>query len=187
MIKDLSTHSWRFFAHASATATTADHRPGRGVILPVADAAFASVIAVPSAGGTGSAKNPAANTAVAHHAPSPTSAAQGVASAAIAHPSASTLSPPGDPVPSTTLPPSGHISTRTRRRTATATSTGLPATGYGFVSGGVPRPPAQRANTPPRVPRSRQPLPVVTAPAPAGWLAPTVPIPPGPDRELLFK
>ena len=52
-------------------------------MLPAADAAFASVFAVPSEGGAGSAESPAAATAFAQHAPSPTSTSQGVDSAAI--------------------------------------------------------------------------------------------------------
>ena len=90
--------------------------------------------------------------------------------------------PLGDPAPSTALPPSGRISTRTRRRTAAATGTALPAADYGFGPGGVPRPFERRANSPPRVPRPRRPLVVVTAPAPAASPAPTVPIPSGRDH-----
>ena len=54
-INDLSAPSGRFVARASAAVTTVDRRPGRGAILPAADIAFASVFAVPSEEGTGSA------------------------------------------------------------------------------------------------------------------------------------
>ena len=69
-IDNFSAPSGRFAARVSAAVTTVDHRPGRGDNFPPADTACASVFAVPSEGGTGSA-------------PSPTSTSQGDDSAAI--------------------------------------------------------------------------------------------------------
>ena len=134
-----------------------------------------------SEGGTGSAEPPAVATAVAQHTPSPTSTSQGTDSAAITDPTASAPSPPGDPAPPIALPPTGRISTRTRRGTAAGACAAPPGVDYGFGPSGAPRPSARRANTPPRVPRLRPPLVVVTAPAPAASTAPTVTIPSGRD------
>ena len=49
----------------SAIVTPADHRPGRGEFVLVADTGFDSFFAVLFESGTGSAKAPAAATAVA--------------------------------------------------------------------------------------------------------------------------
>ena len=75
-IDNLSAPSGGFVARVSVAVTTVDRRPGRRAIFPAADIAFASVFAVPSEGGTGSSEDPAAATAVAQHAPSPTSTSQ---------------------------------------------------------------------------------------------------------------
>ena len=139
---------------------------------------------MPSEGGTGSAEAPAAAAAVAQHSPSPTSTSQGADSAAITTPSASSPSPPGDPAPPTALPPSGRVSTRTRRRTAAAAGVTPRAVDYGLGSGGALGHP-HGVLTPPRVPRPQQPLAAVTAPAPADSSAPTVPIPSGRDHAEL--
>ena len=64
-IDDLSAPSGRFVARVTAGVTTDHRRPGRGFFFPVADTAFASVFAVPSEGGTGSAEAPAAAATVA--------------------------------------------------------------------------------------------------------------------------
>ena len=157
-IDGISAPSRRFVACVPAAVTTVNRRPRRGAIFPAANTAFASVLAVPFEGGTGSAEAPAAARAVTQRAPS-----QRADSAAITDPAASTLSPPGDPAPPTALTPSDRISTRTRRRTAAAPGTATPAVVYGFGPVGVPRPPARHANTPSRVPRPRPPLVFVTA------------------------
>ena len=150
-IDDLSAPSGRFVARVSAAVTTVDRRPGRGDIFPAAETAFASVFAVPSEGGTGSPEDPATATAVAQRAPFPTSTLQG--DAAIIDPAASAPSPSGDPKPLTALPPSGRISTRTRRRPAASAGAAPPPVDYGVGPGGAPRPSARRTNNPPRVPR----------------------------------
>ena len=129
----------------------------------------------------GSVEAPAAAMTVAQHAPSPSSTSRGADSAAITDLAASTPSPSGDPAPPTALPPSGRISTRTRRRTAAAAGAEPSAVDYGYGPGGAPRPSARRITTPPRVLRPRPPLAVATAPAPAVSSAPTVPIPSGRD------
>ena len=72
-MNDLSASSRRFVARVSAAGTTADRHSGRGDFFPATDTAFASVFAVPSDGGTGSAEATAATTAVAQHAPSQSS------------------------------------------------------------------------------------------------------------------
>ena len=180
-IDDLSTPSERFVARVSAAVTTVDRRPGRGAIFPAANTAFALIFAVPSEGGAGSAGAPAAATAVAQHAPSPTSTSQGADSAAITDPAASAPLPPGDPAPPTALPSSGRISTRTRLRTAAATGTAPPVVDYDSGPGGARRPPVRRASTPPRVPRPRAPLAVGATHAPAASPVPTVLIPAGID------
>ena len=91
---------------------------------------------------------------------------------------------PGSPAPPTAKPSTGRISTRTRRRTATAAGNAPPlsTTTDGFGPGGAPRPSARRGNTPPRVPRPR-PAPLTAAtPAPATSPVPSVPIPSDRDR-----
>ena len=163
----LSAPSGRFVARVTAAVTADDCRPGRGELFPAADTAFASVFAVPSGGGTGSAEAPAAATSVVQHVPPTSSTPQGADSAEITDPAASAPSPQGDPAPPTALPPSGRISTRTRRGTTASTGTEPPAVDYGFGPGGAPRPSARRIITPPRIPRPRPPLAVVTVPAPA--------------------
>ena len=74
-------------------------------------------------------------------------------------------------------PSSDRISTRTRRRTATAAGTAPPAVDYDFGPGGAPRPSARRANTPPRIPWPRPGPPTAATPAPTASSVPTVPIP----------
>ena len=143
--------------------TTADRRPGCREWFLVADTAFALASAWPSEGCTGSAEAIAAATAAAQNSPSPTSNSQGADSAVIIDPAASTPSPPGDPAPPIALPPSGRTSTRRRRRTADATGAAPPAVDHGLGPGRALSPSARRANTPPRVPRPRSPLAVVTA------------------------
>ena len=163
--------------------TTADRRPGCREWFLVADTAFALASAWPSEGCTGSAEAIAAATAAAQNSPSPTSNSQGADSAVIIDPAASTPSPPGDPAPPIALPPSGRTSTRRRRRTADATGAAPPAVDHGLGPGRALSPSARRANTPPRVPRPRSPLAVVTAPAPAASPSPTVHMPSGRDRR----
>ena len=68
-IDDLSAPSGRFVARVSAPVATVDRYPGRGRTLPAADNDFASVFAVPTEVGAGSAEAPAAATAVAQPTP----------------------------------------------------------------------------------------------------------------------
>ena len=130
----LSAPSGRFVARESAAVTNADRCPNRGGIWPVVNSAFASVIFLPSEGGTGSAEPPAAATAVAQHVPS-----QRADSAAITDRLVSAPSPPGDPAPPIALPPSGRISTRTHRRTAASAARLLLIMGSG-PAGPLPHP-----------------------------------------------
>ena len=69
-IDDLSAPSGIFVARVSASVATVDRCPGRGGSLPAADNDFASIFAVPTEVGTGSAEAPAAATAVAQPTPS---------------------------------------------------------------------------------------------------------------------
>ena len=87
---------------------------------------------------------------------------------------------PGSTAPLTAKPFSDRISTRTRRRTATAASNAPPAVDCG--PDGAPRPSARCANTPRRIPRPRPAPPTAAAPAPATSPVPTVPIPSDCDR-----
>ena len=136
-IDDLSVHSGRFVARVCATVTTADRRPVRGYFFPAADIAFASVFAMSPEGGRGSTKSPAAATAVAPHALSPSSSLQGAHSAAITDSAASAPWPPGDPAPPTASPPSSRISTQTRRQISAGAGAEPPAVDYGFGPGGA--------------------------------------------------
>ena len=135
-IDDLSAHSGRFVARVTAAITVDDCRPGRGEHFSAADTAFASVFAVPSGGGTGSAEAPAAATSVAQHALPTSSISQGADFAEITDPAASASSPQGYPAPPTALPSSGRISTWARRRTAAAAGAEPPAADYGFGPAG---------------------------------------------------
>ena len=72
-IDDLSALSGRIVARVSASIATVDRCPGRGRTLPAADNDFASVFAVPSEVGTGSAEAPAAAMTVAQPTPSKSS------------------------------------------------------------------------------------------------------------------
>ena len=80
---------------------------------------------------------------------------QGTDAAETTGPTAPAPASPGSPMPPKVKPSWDRISTRTRRRTATAASAAPPAVDYGFGPVGAPRPVARRANTPPRVPRPR--------------------------------
>ena len=77
------------------------------------------------------------------------------------------------------------LTTRARRRTATAASKAPPAVDYGFGPGGAPRPSSRRANTPPRAPRPRPAPSAAATPALAASPVPTVPIPCDRDRTEL--
>ena len=63
-IDDLSAPSESFVARVSGSVATVDRCPGRGRALPAADSDFASVFAVPTEVGTGSADAGAATTTV---------------------------------------------------------------------------------------------------------------------------
>ena len=150
-IDDLSAPSGRFVARVSASVATVNRCPGGGRALPAADNDFASVFAVPTEAGTGSAEVPTAATAVAQPTPSrrPTF---GTDSVETTGPTASAPASPGSPAPPTVKPSSDRISTRTRRRTATAAGTAPSAFDYGFGPGGAPRSSARWAKTPPASP-----------------------------------
>ena len=75
------------------------------------------------------------------------------------------------------LPPTGRISTRTRRRTVSAAGAAPPAVDYGFESGGVPRTSSSRVDPPPRVSHPRLPLAAAPSTSRAPTPVPTVPIP----------
>ena len=62
---------------------------------------------------------------------------------------------PGSPAPQTMTPFADHISTRTRRRSATAAGKAPPAVDYGFGPGGVPQPSSRRDTARPRARRLR--------------------------------
>ena len=83
---------------------------------------------------------------------------------------------------SVALPPTDRISTRTRRRTATAGGAAQPALDYGFGPGRVPQTSSSRVDSPPRVPRPRLPLAAAPSASRAPTPIPTVPIPSDHDR-----
>ena len=166
-LDDLPTPSRRFVARVSASTATVDSSPGRGGGSRTADYNFASVFAVPIVTNEDSAEAPAATTSVAQSTPS-RSSIQGTNPVEPMGPTASVPTSPGSPAPQTMTPFSDRISTRTRRRSATAAGEEPPAVNYGFGPGGAPRPSSRRVTTPPRVPRPR-PAP----PAAATLLLPT--------------
>lgn len=100
-IDDLSVSSERFVVRVAASGTTANRRTGRRPISPTANPAFDSALAVPSERGKSSADVYAAATAVAEHAPLPTSTSQGACSVALSDLAAPALMLPGNPVPLT--------------------------------------------------------------------------------------
>ena len=116
-IDDPSAPSGRFVARVSAPVAAIDRCPGRERALPAADNAFASVFAVPTGVGEGSAEAPAAATPVVQPTPS-RSPTQGSDSVEPEGQPASAPAPPGAPAPPLFQPSSDRISTRTRRRTA---------------------------------------------------------------------
>ena len=154
-IDELSAPSGGFVTRVSASVATVDHCPDRGRVSPAADNAFASVFAVPTEVGTCSAEAPATATTVAQPTPFSRRSTQGTDSVVTTGPTVSAPASPGCPAPQPAKPPSDRISTRTRRRTATAAGNAPPAVDYGFGPGGAPRPSARRGNTPSRVPRLR--------------------------------
>ena len=89
---------------------------------------------------------------------------------------------PGSPAPQTMTPFADRISTRTRRRSATAAGKAHPAVDYGFGPGGAPRISQTSCNTPasPRVPAG-------SAPTLADPPARTVPLPSDHDHEERTK
>lgn len=95
----------------SAFVATVDRSPGRGAILPTADALWS--FPVPSEGSTGSAEAPPLYVATtgAQQAPSLKSPTRGTDSTVIP---VSALSTPGAPASLTSPPPSGYISIRMR-------------------------------------------------------------------------
>ena len=113
---NLSAPFGRFVARLSASVATVDCRPGLFFFSPTANPAFASVFVVPSGGDQCSAEALATATIVVDRAPLPTSTLQGEDSATTTDPAASAPSPPGNPAPLNVWPPSGRISTRTRRQ-----------------------------------------------------------------------
>ena len=138
-IDDLSAPSGRFVARVSASVATVDRCPGRGRTLAAADNDSLRSSPYPPR----SARAP--QKPLLPRRPSPSRLLHVVSTA-----SAPALS--GSPMPPTVKPSLDRISTRTRRRTATAASAAPPYVDYGFGPGGAPRPFARRANTPPRVP-----------------------------------
>ena len=166
-VDDLSVPPGRFVARVSATVIAVDRRRGRGSIRPAADTAFASVLATPSDGGTGTTEAPPAVTAAAQHAPSPTSTSQGADSAAITDPAASASSPPGNSAPLTALPPPDSVSNRTRRRTAADNGTAPLAVDHGFEPRGGTSASSPSCSHPAASLTAATASGVVTAPAPA--------------------
>ena len=152
-IDDHSAPSGRFVARVSASVATVDRCPGRGRALPAADNDSLRSSTYPPR----SARAP--QKPLLPRRPSPSrllqrSPTQGTDAVETTGPTTSAPASPGSPMPPV-KPSWDRISTRTRRRTATAASAAPHAVDYGFGPGGAPRPFARRDNTPPRVPRPR--------------------------------
>ena len=118
-VDDLSAPSGRFVARVSASVTTVDRCPGRGRTLPAADndSLWSSPYPPRSAWAPQKPLLP--------RRPSPSrllrrSATQGTDAVETTGPTASAPASPGSPMPPTVKPFWDRISTRTRRRTATA-------------------------------------------------------------------
>ena len=159
-LDDLPTPSSRFVARVSASTFTVDSSSGGDRGSGTADYDFASVFAVPTVANEYPPEAPAATTAVAQ----PTlfrSSVQGTDPVEPTGPTAPIPTSPGSPAPQTMTPFLDRISTRTRRRSATAAGKAPPAVDYGFGPGGIPRPSSRRVTTPPRARRPR-PLPLST-------------------------
>ena len=172
-----SAPSKRFVARVSASVAAIDHCPGRGRALPAADNAFASVFAVPTRVGEGSAEAPAAATPVAQPTPSRSPTQRSDSVEPKGQPASAPASP-GSPMPPTVKPSWGRISTRIRRRTATAASAALSAVDYAFLGPAGPLDHLPGGLTPRReFPRPRPGPPTAATPAPAASSVPTVPIP----------
>ena len=174
--KDLHTSSRRFAARVSASAATVDSSPGRGGVSRAADYDFALVFAVLTAASDDSAEAPAATTSVAQPTPS-RSSVQMTDSIEFTGPTASVSTSPGSPAPQTTMHFSDRISTRTRRRSATAAGKAPPAVDYGFGPGEVPRPSSRRVTSPLRARRPRPAPPAAATPTLADPPVRTVPLP----------
>ena len=157
--------SGRFVARVSASVAAIDRCPGRGRAIPAADNAFASVSAVPTEVEEGYAEPPGATTPLAQPIPL-RSLTQGADQAEPTGRTAPALAPPAPLAPPTVEPCSDRISTRTRRRTATAGGTAPLAVDYGFrpagpldhLPGGLP--PRRECNGRGRVRPRPRPLPL---------------------------
>ena len=172
----LSASSGRLVARVSASVTTVDRCPSRGRTLPAADNDSLRSSSYPPR----SARAP--QKSLLPRRPSPSrllqrSPKQGTDAVKTTGPTASDPASPGSPMPPTVKPSWDRISTRARRRTATAASAAPLAVDYDIGPGGAPRPSSRRVNTPPRIPRPRPGPPTAATPAPAASLVPTVPIP----------
>ena len=127
-------------AAAPATVTTAAQGvPPRTSALQGEDYSASITPAASALSDQGSAAAPAAATNVAQGVSPPTSTLQRNDSAVITDPVMSAPSSPGNLAPLNTLPPPGHISTRTPRRTAADAGSAPPAVDYGFGPGGASR------------------------------------------------
>ena len=155
----LPTPSRRFVVRVSASTATVDSSPGRGRGSRAADYDFASVFAVPTVASEDSAEAPAATSSVAQPTPF-RSSVQGTDPVEPTGPTAPVPTLPGSSAPQTPTPFSDRISTRTRRRSATAAGQAPPAVDYGFGPGGPPRPSSRRVTT---LPRARRPRPAPPA------------------------
>ena len=172
------------------------HPPPPSIALPAAggglavsraaDYDFVSVFAVPTTASEGSAEAPAATTSIAHPTPS-RSSVQGTDSVVFKGPTTSVSTSPGSPAPQTMTHSSDRISTRTRRRSATAAGKAPPAADYGFGPGGAHRPSSRRVTTPPRVRRLRPTPPAAATPTLADPPVCTVPHPSGTTTQSLMR
>ena len=130
---------------------TVDSSPCRGWASHAADNVFASVFAVLTAVTEMAADVPATTTSVVQQTP-PRSSVQGSDSIESESHNTSISNSPGSPAPQTMRQSSDRISTRTRRRSATAAGSAPPTLDYGFGPGGAPTLSSRRVPAPLRVP-----------------------------------
>ena len=174
-LDDLLTPSKTFVACVSASIATVNSSPGRGGVSRTADYDFGSVVAVATVANEDSAEAPAATISVAQPTPS-RSSVKGTDPVEPTTPTAPVCISPGSLAPQTMTPFSDRISTRARRRSATAASKAPPTADYGFGPIGVPRPTSTRVTTPPRVRRAAPAPPAAGFPTLADPPARTVPL-----------
>ena len=166
-IDGLSASPGRFVASVSASVATTEGCTDRESISPAADTVFASVFAIPTEGGTGSAEALAAATPIAQ----PTY---------LSRSSTQETAPPRPPVRLCPSPPCLALQPLRRRRRADEQRQQRvmhPRCRLWIWARRGPRPSFRRGTTPPRVPQSRPAPSAAATPALVDSPVHTVPLP----------